>query len=197
MLSADLFERAGIRVSPEEFERMVIAAVDQVAPRHESAPGRDLTDDQLDALRRGGIDPTAQSQDSTGPEGPAAKGAALYTAILATSLTIPEAARRLEVDESRVRQRIYARSLYAVKPETTWRVPRFQFDGNRLIPGVSRVLPHLDPGLSPLTVVAWFQRPSPNLASPDGVAHSPLSWLQKGYPVASVVEAAEALGRDG
>lgn len=197
MLSADLFERAGIRVSPEEFERMVIAAIELVAPRHETSPGRDLTDDQLAALRRGGIDPTRPSSDSTGPEGPAARGAALYTAILATSLTIPEAAMLLGVDESRVRQRIYARSLYAIKPETAWRVPRFQFDGRRLVPGISRVLPHLDPGLSPLTVVAWFQRPSPNLVSTDGGAHSPLSWLQQGYPLAPVVEAAEALGRDG
>ena len=56
-ISSTLLERAGIHVSPEEFEHLVIAAVEQVAPARVSDPGRDLTRDQRAVLIRGGIDP--------------------------------------------------------------------------------------------------------------------------------------------
>lgn len=196
-ISPAILERAGIHVSPEEFEHIVITAVEQVAPYRMSDPGRDLTPDQLAALRRGGIDPVTAPSESTGSQGPAVRGAALYAAILATSLSVPETAKRLGVDESRVRQRIHDRTLYAIKPGATWRVPIFQFLGNQLVPAIDRVFPRLSPGLSPLTVIHWFQRPSSNLVTNDGVAHSPLDWLKIGYSATPVMEAAEDLGRDG
>ena len=196
-ISAALLERAGIHVSPEEFEHLVIAAVEQVAPERVSDPGRDLTRDQRAALIRGGIDPLTAPVAATGPNGPATRGATLYAAILTTSLSVAEVARRLGVDESRVRQRIHARTLYAIKPGATWRVARFQFADDHLVPGIDRVLPRLSPGLSAVTVVAWFQRPSPNLVDGNGVAHSPLDWLTAGDPIAPVAAAAEDLGWDG
>ncbi|MGH2460496.1 MAG: hypothetical protein ACRDIY_16705, partial [Chloroflexota bacterium] len=115
-ISSALLERAGINVSPEEFEHLVIAAVQEIAPPRVGDPGRDLTREQRAALNRGGIDPLSAPVASTGPNGPATRGATLYAAILATSLSVAEAARRLGVDESRVRQRIHARALYAIKP---------------------------------------------------------------------------------
>jgi excisionase family DNA binding protein len=194
VLNAEMLERAGINIDPEEFARIVLQAVEEVAPPRVAAPGEGLTEDQIEALRRGGIDPLTTPVDLSGPAGPVARGVALYAAMLATSLSVPEVARRLGVDESRVRQRIHARTMYAVKPGATWRVPIFQFAGDGLLPGIERVLPRLDPNLSPLTVVAWFRRSSSSLVTPDGRAWSPSDWLLTGYPVEQVAEAAASAG---
>jgi len=194
-ISSAALERAGIHLSPEEFEQLVLVAVEQIAPPRESNPARDLTAEQVAVIRRGGIDPFEIQPDSVRRAGPAASGASLYAAILATSLSVPEVARELGVDESRVRQRIHARTLYALKPGSTWRLPIFQFDDHRLVPGIDRVLPHLEPDLSPLTVVSWFEHASPNLVNEDGVAYSPLDWLREGRQIERVIEAAEDLAR--
>ena len=53
-------------------------------------------------------------------------------------LSVDEAARTLKVDSSRIRQRLSGdpRSLFGVKVGKAWRVPRFQFDGKRVAPGL-------------------------------------------------------------
>ncbi|HEV8636439.1 MAG TPA: helix-turn-helix domain-containing protein [Chloroflexota bacterium] len=188
VVDAAALERAGITARPEEFARLVFAAIQEVAPHRAVAPGHGLTAEELAALRRGGVDPLRVPPGATDLAGPVAGGASRYAALLATSLSVPEAAGRLGVDESRVRQRIHARTVYAVKPGARWRLPAFQFVGDRLVPGIDRVVPRLDPALSPLTVFAWFTRPSPNLVAPDGEAWSPLDWLAAGHPVEPVAE---------
>jgi excisionase family DNA binding protein len=188
VVDAAALERAGINAGPEEFARLVLAAIQAVAPHRAVPPGHGLTAEETAALLRGGAEPLRVRPEATGPAGPVARGASRYAALLATSLSVPEAARRLGVDESRVRQRIHARTLYAVKPGARWRLPEFQFVGDRLVPGIERVLPRLDRDLSPLSVVAWFTRPSPSLVTPDGRAWPPLEWLLEGHPVEPVAE---------
>jgi excisionase family DNA binding protein len=188
VVDAAVLERAGINARPEEFALMVLAAIQAVAPHRAVPPGHGLADGETAALLRGGAEPLRVPPEATGPAGPVAHGASRYAALLATSLSVPEVARRLGVDESRVRQRIHAGTLYAVKPGARWRLPEFQFVGDRPVPGIERVLSRLDRDLSPLTVVAWFTRPSPNLVTPDGRAWSPLDWLLGGRPVEPVAE---------
>lgn len=194
VLDVEALERAGIAADPAEFAQAVLRAVEEVAPLRVVSPGEGLTREQVAALRRGGIDPLTLPAGAAGAEGPVSRGAARYAALLATSLSVPEAARRLGVDESRVRQRIRARTIYAVKPGATWRIPVFQFVDDHLIPGIERILPRLDPNLSPLTVVAWFRQPSPSLVTPDGQAWSPSEWLLAGNPVAPAADAAVSAG---
>jgi len=56
------------------------------------------------------------------------------------SATVSGLAKRLGVDSSRVRQRIYARSLYAFKHRGGWLIPSFQLEANGVIPGVDAVV---------------------------------------------------------
>ncbi|HLH71992.1 MAG TPA: hypothetical protein VKX96_01820, partial [Chloroflexota bacterium] len=85
-ISSSVLERAGIHLSPEEFEQLVLAAVRQVAPSRLGEPGRDLTPEQVAALRRGGIDPLAAATVNRGTGGSLTRGTAMYAALLATSL---------------------------------------------------------------------------------------------------------------
>lgn len=187
MLTVDELERAGIDLAPEEFERLVVDAVRQLPTAIASAdPRRDLTSGDIAALTRGGFDlaPLAASLDD-----PLARTAAEYSALVVTSLPVPQVARLLGVDASRVRQRLAKRTLYGLKLRDGWHLPSFQFDerrGGRLLPGIEQVLPVLDPALHPVAVYRWFTKPNPDLLL-DDTAVSPRDWLRGGGDPAKVV----------
>lgn len=180
-LSAETLRRHGIAGSPAQVERLLVAAIEALPEVGEAVAG--FTPRELEALRAGGLDlaPThAQEPD------PLAETAARYAALLATSLTVTEAARRLGVDASRVRQRLAAHTLYGVKVAGGWRLPAFQFDGNRVLPGWDVVARALPADLHPLAVAAWAEQPDPDLEG-DGQALSPRDWLRTGGDPAAIV----------
>ena len=190
MLSAELLRRHGIHLSPEAFTAVVRHAVEQLPePGAQASPAEELTAAEAAALARGGFDlrPWPAERPS-----PLATTAAAYAALLAASLTVAEAATLLGVDPSRIRQRLAAGSLYGVKLADGWRLPRFQFDARRLVPGIAQVLPHLDRELHPLTVVRWFELPNPDLLL-DDVPVSPRDWLRSGGDPAPVIAQAADL----
>jgi hypothetical protein len=128
--------------------------------------------------RPGGKDPLAQS-------------IADYMALLDTSLTTAQAARHLKVDPSRIRQRLRERSLYGVEYDGEKRLPRFQFEHRKVVPGLAKVLAKLPPQLSPLDVAEWFLSPNPDLElERRTVPLSPREWLLSGKPVETVVSLA-------
>jgi len=115
-----------------------------------------------------------------------------YMALLETSLTAAQAAKHLKVDVSRVRQRLRERSLYGIEYEREHRLPRFQFERGRALPGLAEVLAALPAGLNPLDVAEWFLSPHPDLEAPgrdDGM--SPREWLLAGRPVAAITALAK------
>ncbi len=61
-----------------------------------------------------------------------------YMALLETSLSTAEAAAILNVDVSRIRQRIRERTLFGIEYEGEWRLPRFQFERKRCCPGLQK-----------------------------------------------------------
>jgi hypothetical protein len=140
-------------------------------------------------LARGGFDlrPWPAERPS-----PLARTAAATAVLLAASLTVAEAATLLGVDPSRIRQRLAAGSLYGLKRADGWRLPRFQFADGRLVPGIERVLPHLDRALHPLAVVRWFEQPDPDLEIDDAPV-SPRAWLLAGGDPAPVATLAADL----
>ncbi|HEX5505214.1 MAG TPA: helix-turn-helix domain-containing protein [Thermomicrobiales bacterium] len=192
LTKADL-ERVGLDVSPQELERLFARAVRALPPAPRAAsPERDLSAADRAELQDAGFSfapPPAGSVD------PLAETVAEYGALLATALTVAEAARRLGVDESRVRQLLARRALYGIKQRGEWRLPRFQFDPARpggLVPGVDRVLPRLDRGLHLVGVYRWFTNPDPDLVLGD-TAVSPLDWLRTGGDPEPVADLAAAL----
>lgn len=142
-------------------------------------PAADLPEEETAALRRGGFRMTP----ARGTGGSAlAQTAAEYAALMETSLAAGETARRLGVDPSRVRQLLAARKIYGLQVRGAWRIPLFQFDDSRLLPGLEEVVPHLPASLHPVAVYRWFTSPNSDLV-PEGSEEplSPREWLLAGY----------------
>ena len=172
-------ERLGISQPPDVVERLLLDAMRQVMrgirtvePRSELVPG------EVAALARGGLSFDLREADA---DDALLRTAAEYAALIATSLSVSQVAQMLEVDSSRIRQRLAARTIYGIKQRAGWRIPLFQFDRGRPLPGIDEVLPRLDPGLHPLAVLHWFTTPDIDLAhGDDETPLSPRDWLRLG-----------------
>lgn len=154
-------------------------------PLHQTAASsteaaRSLTQGELSALNKVGL--STQPWVGSITKDPLARTIVDYMALVDTSLTTHEVARLLDVDVSRVRQRIRGRSLFALEYEGEWRLPRFQFERHRVLPGLAEVLQALAEDLSPLDVVTWFLTPNVDLNADEEepLAMSPRAWLLAG-----------------
>ncbi|MCP5117275.1 MAG: DNA-binding protein, partial [bacterium] len=124
-------------------------------------------------------------------ESPLARTTARYAALLGTSLTTAEAAIRLGVERSRIRQRLAKGSLYGIRSPKGWRLPAFQFLEDGALPGVGEAVFSLRPYLHPLAVHNFFTLPNVDLYASDLDSDlSPREWLQAGYPPQAVAELA-------
>ncbi len=145
-----------------------------------------LSAPEIDALRSVGL--STERWRRAGRTDPLAQSIADYMALLDTSLTTSQAAKYLKVDPSRIRQRLRERSLYGIEYDGEKRLPRFQFERRRVIPGLAEVLAELPVPLNPLDVAEWFLSPNPDLELPDRLAPiSPREWLLSGRAVQEVV----------
>lgn len=145
-----------------------------------------LSGAEIDALRSVGL--STERWRGAGRIDPLAQSIADYMALLDTSLTTSQAAKYLKVDASRIRQRLRERSLYGVAYDGEKRLPRFQFERRKVIPGLAEVLVELPARLGPLDVAEWFLSPNPDLELEDRAAPiSPREWLLSGESVETVV----------
>jgi hypothetical protein len=191
-LSAERLRSLGVDQSPEAVEALLYRAIERaVDPRPPAKPIHELTRAEAAVLERGGVDlapPPADADD------PLLATAVEYAALLATALSVDEAATLLGVHPSRVRQRLTARTLYGIRHANVWRLPRFQFAGSRLVPGAERVFPALAPGAHPVAVARWFTAPDADLVvGPDERSVSPRDWLAGGGDPGEVARLAAEL----
>jgi len=194
-LSVAPFEEAGLNVQLDEFEALVMDAVARTLPRRPLVDARaDLTADEAAFLTDAGVSLEDFAPPQLGARSPLVETAAEYAALLATALTVPELARRLGVDQSRVRQRIARHTLVGVKPGAAWRLPLFQLDGTgqHLVPGLASVAPRLA-GVHPVVVARWFTLPHPDLDDENGRPVSPRDWLLGGGDPAEIGALADEL----
>lgn len=128
-----------------------------------------------------------------------AQTSAQYLAFLSSSLTPTAAADRLGLSVHAVRRMLTARPrrLYGTRLPSGWRIPTFQFDGDRLLPGLPEVVAKISPDLHPLGVHRWFTLPDPDLVdeADDDLPMSPREWLLRGFPPAQVASLAGYLGQ--
>jgi hypothetical protein len=184
----------GIEVAPEDLDPMVREAMSRLRRTlYRSDSRADLTREEAEALERGGF----VLEDGESSEDPLARTVAEYAALLKSSLSTGEAAKRLGVDPSRIRQRLTSLppTLYGVRIGAGWYIPEFQFDGDGMVPGIGDVVSRLDPELHPVAVYRWFTSPNPDLSmdEPGGRNLSPRDWLRLGLPVPPVADLASNL----
>jgi excisionase family DNA binding protein len=187
----------GIQRSPEdiaeEARRLVFHVISEMPTgRWATDPGKEFSEEEIMVLEEGGLD--LSPQEEAGPD-PLARTAAKYVAVLASALTTKEAAEVLEVGESRVRQRLRERTLYGVKSGRENRLPAFQFEGSKEVPGIAQVLKHVDRSLHPVAVLNWFMLPNPDLFLDEEEANpvSPRYWLLSGGDPEVLARLAEEL----
>jgi len=155
-------------------------------------PAREFSPKEAAVLEKGGMD---LSPPATEEPDPLARTAARYAALLATALTTREAAALLGTGESRVRQRLKEKTLYGVKAGRENRLPAFQFEGGKEVPGIGEVLRHVDRSLHPVALLSWFTLPSPDLYldEEEERAVSPREWLLSGGAPGVLVPLAKEL----
>lgn len=189
---ATALREAGVSISEEELDERIAAAIrEMLGQRPLESPVSEFSPAERAVLAEGGFDLGARRPDDAVP---ALFAAERYAALLASALTVAEAARHLGVDGSRIRQRLLARQLFGIRRPRGWLLPRFQFTNTGLVPGIEQVLPRLSPELHPVVIAAWFATPHPDLARPGDPNETPISpreWLLSGGDPGLVAELAE------
>ena len=148
-----------------------------------------LSKAELKALEEAGLSTKPWISDVA--RDPLTKTIVDYMALIETSLSTAQAAAMLDVDVSRIRQRIRERSLYGVDYEGEWRLPRFQFGRNKVLPGLTEVLSAVPAELNPLDVAIWFLEPNIDLeGDEDAPPMSPRTWLLRGKSPMAVTQLA-------
>jgi len=175
-----------------------LAEIDVLASELESreAPpaATTLTRSEEKVLTAGGFDLSPVRAEAADP---VARATAEYARLLKDSLSVVEAARRLGVNESRVRQRLTGtpRSLFGVKHGREWRLPGFQFSEGGLVPGIERAIEAVDPAIHPVALYRWLTTENADLPFDESEERllTPLEWLAGGNPPSVVVELAAEL----
>lgn len=125
--------------------------------------------------------------------------------LISTAYTSSEVASGLGVNDSRIRQRRLARTLWAIEDNGAWVFPVVQFDkvtvGGRdvlkPVRGLDQVLPALPTDLHPTAVAGFLLTPQEDLTI-DGRPRAVRDWLSSGgavEPVLQLVEIGSWAGR--
>ncbi|MCB1855849.1 MAG: excisionase family DNA-binding protein [Halieaceae bacterium] len=116
-----------------------------------------------------------------------------FAQMVTTALSQKEVAELLGVSTSRIRQKLEAGELYAVRTTGGRVCPRFQFGPGGTLPGLESVLRALRPEAHPVAVQRFFMEVHPDLESEAlNRALSPHEWLLTGHsPETLVVLASE------
>lgn len=148
-------------------------------------PETNLTAPEVAALKSGGFEVAPLSSTSSDA---LARTTAEYAVLLDTSLTVAETAQKLGVDTSRVRQLLTVRKIYGLQIRGVWKIPLFQLEDDRLLPGLEEVVPALPKNLHPIAIYHWFTTPHSDLAPKDfDRVISPREWLLTGHSPTVVV----------
>jgi hypothetical protein len=158
-----------------------------------------LSEDEARLLDESGFteDPQAYQQ--------VAADTVAHTALLiTTAYSAAEVADALGVNESRVRQRRIARTLWAIEDHGAWVFPTLQFERDtatgrphKQIRGLDKVFQALPADLHPVAVAGFLHTPQADLLI-DGRPETPLRWLSSGgdvEPVLRTIEAADWASR--
>jgi len=173
-------------VPARDLDPSLVAVVAGILGVAQERPGDRLSGGELQVLERYPLGSREQVSRSL------ARTAGVRQRIMDASLSGGEAAERLGVGTSRIRQRIGERTLYAVKSGRSWRLPAWQFTRRGEMTGIAAVI-HALPNETDLVEVDGFLT-SPNVdLVVDDVAVTPLEWLGAGHNPEPVIRIAADL----
>ena len=112
------------------------------------------------------------------------------TSALSGSVSIKEAATILGVDRSRVSRRITGKGLWAFDLQGSRRIPRWQFLGDELLPGLDVIVPAIPRGTTPAVLDVFMHTPQPDFDD-----RTPIEHLAAGGDPALVAGFIQDLGR--
>lgn len=188
--AVDYFTARGLRsTAPEGLNAALRLVLDTMPTLLYGDPTEELTAEEQQVLKESGVDlNTALNQD------PVAETAVQFAAIIESSLTIKEAAKRINKPESQIRQMIARRTLYSILLDNRRYIPLFQFkkDGG-LLPNITKVNAALSADLHPVEVFEWYTQPDPDLYLGDTIEQtiSPIAWLLAGGDYQTLVKLAK------
>lgn len=181
------FQAHGLEVrSPEALNRALAEAIEIQPAMFPGRPSEMMSEAELRAFGEIGIDVDDAGQ---GPD-PVTEGIVEFAKVIETALTAQEAATRLGVSRSRIRQRLATRELFSFRLNGRVVIPAFQFQDDGLVPGIAQVNRALPLTRHPLSVVRWFHTPQPELAAEAGGTLTPLQWLTQGRDPLTLCELA-------
>jgi hypothetical protein len=93
------------------------------------------------------------------------------TSALSESVSIKEAATILGVDRSRVSRRITGKTLWAFDLQGSRRIPRWQFLGDELLPGLDVIVPAIPRGTTPAVLDVFIHTPQPDFDDRTPIEH--------------------------
>ncbi len=170
-------DEAGLTTPPVEFVARIRAALRDVrGPIIGWDPSEQFDPVASDLLAKGGLDLSPPRRDEPDP---VSEAFSMYVALLAASTDVAGASQRLGVDDSRIRQRLRARTLFGIREEEGWRIPLAQFEEDGEVRGLGQVLSALRRGLHPVSVWRWLTLPNTELEIDDRRV-SPILWLRSG-----------------
>lgn len=186
----DVLDRYGVDLEEADVAEQLNRALGSL-PSPAAAP---LTRDELDYLGRFGDpeagetvatwDPVLERQRRT------ARALAAVERTVTDTVGIDQSARILGIDRSRISHRLRDGTLYAFRVGSRRRIPRWQLDGARLLPGLSAVLAAVPAGIHPLDLQALMTTAQDEL---DG--RTPVDHLASGGDPEPVAALVGALGR--
>ena len=203
----DYFTLRGLApTTPEALNAALRQVLESMPTMLYGEPSRELTVAEREVLVEGGVRLNAERAGD-----PLAATAVQFAALVSASLTTKEAAVRLGMPESRIRQMIARRTLYSFLLDNRRHIPAFQFAqrggsaretglshspaDSSLVPNIAKVNAALPEDLHPVEVQAWYtQLHADLLIGDDADARvSPLDWLHSGGDVRKVAQLARWL----
>jgi hypothetical protein len=170
----NVLARAGLKVDATEFLGLVEEAARKLSPPNPD-PSHYFSTDQQAALTDVGLD---LSPDSENEADFRARTVATHAVLAESALTVGEAARAMQVDDSRIRHRLKEGRLTGWKDQG-WRLPAWQFNGSGVLPGLEVILKALPKDQPALVVAAFMSTPQSDLLINDRPA-TPRQWLLAG-----------------
>lgn len=165
-------------------DALLEALADSIVDLSDESAG--LPEAELEVLQAAGVSLEGSPTDPSGA-GQAALGLAKSQQFRAEALTVAEAAKELNVSDSRVRQLVSANAVMTIpNGDSGHLLPAWQFVGGRTLPGLVE-LTEAAAGLHPLTMAGFMTRPDVDLEV-DGEPVSPIEWLVAGGDPAVVAD---------